>query len=337
MAFFATRYREEMAEPIAREFDGLNETLKSVFFREHNEDGTHNFDPDERLNATVQSIIDQYQASGQWWKQGPWHLNTPADGGELANRAIIRPPDPATGTYHDYQPPGIDTAIGMSIEPTGDITITGIYNADITKERMFFLRNRDSSATITLKHEDSGSLEAYQFQLPNDTDVVIGPRENVWLFYDSDRERWTYTITQTQSGGISAGAGPITTVQIPITELQLESGNTSPIQLVAATTGKIHFPLWAHIKIILTTGYSSSPVWSLRHGGQAPNLTGTINPTLTGAATTTYHVIGGLNTISYSASPINKSLVLFLNGNPTGAGSATAVVELTYQTTTDFT
>src|SRR3990167_1231106 len=38
----ATRYREELDEAVAREFDGLNETLRSMFFREHNEDGTHN-------------------------------------------------------------------------------------------------------------------------------------------------------------------------------------------------------------------------------------------------------------------------------------------------------
>lgn len=114
-----------------------------------------------------------------------------------------------------------------------------------------------------------------------------------------------------------------------ITELQIESGNTSPIELVAAVAGKVIVPLQALIVVTTTVVYTSSPTWSLRHGGISGNLTGTVAPNLQ-ATVTGYHVIGHVTTLGYSANPTGASLVLFLNANPTGTGSATAKVQLAY-------
>lgn len=333
---YSTRYRDELDEPTAREFDALSARLKALFFAEHNEDGSHNFDPDGVLNDTITKIIDGYQTQGQWWKQGPWHLNEPGAG--EPKRAIIRPPDPAAGTYNDYAPPGIDTAIGMQIEPTGDITITGIKNEDISKERMFFLRNRDNSNTITLAHEDTGSLAAYRFDLPNGEDVVLGGDQNAWLFYDTGRERWTYTITGNTSGGIP-DSSLIKVATLSVSEAQFESFDGtagSNITVVPAPgAGKIITPLKFIYKVVVTTGYSTSPAAEIRYEGQTTNIWGTGAASLTTAGTRMAVPADLAFTTTFATfDPTNKAIQVnhaAAAGTP-GTGVATAKYTVFYTT-----
>lgn len=335
---FGPRYRDELDEPTAREFDALFAKFKAFLLAEHNEDGTHNFDPDGGINESIQQIIDGYQAHGQWWKHGPWRLNDPDVGGELSRRAVIRPPDPAAGTYHDYDPYGIDDAIGVSIEPTGDITITGIKNKDIAYERLLFIRNRDSGNSITLPHEDTGSLEAYRFDLPNDEDIVLGPHQNVWLLYDSDRERWTVFITGQTEGGIGAadtsssgsGESAFKVVSRDITELEWESMNTSPVSLVSPAAGKMLVPASVTIRTVLTSAYTNDPVISLRYSGVVGNISDTTQFALNGAApTTSWARMSVADTVNFLSSP-EQAIVLFANADMTGTGSLTAKVRLGY-------
>jgi hypothetical protein len=195
---YGVRNRDHLPESTKEEFDGLAAKLKTFLLKEHNVDGTHNFNPDV-VGVTVDQIIDAYQARGQWWKWGPWILNNPDAGLEMQNTAIIRPPDP-TGTYNDYRPDGIDTAIGLSLDPSGAVTITGIYNDQIAYDRFLYIRNRDAALSITLAHENTNSTAAYRFSFPEGGNVVIDGRESLWLFYDSSTQRWTSVGHNTSFG-----------------------------------------------------------------------------------------------------------------------------------------
>ena len=266
------------------------------------------------------------------WKKGPWTLDNiyPTD-----NIATIRQ-DPISGTtYNDYAPDGIDAAVVLELEPTGSVTITGIKQYG-RQRRLLGILNRDASATITIPHENTGSTARYRFDLPGGEDIVVGPKQALWCYYNIGSERWQLFITPHTSGGL-AGGGTVITTTVNVSEAQLEAGNTSPRVLVTAVAGAVIVPISAVIKVVVSSIYTSNPVWSLRHAGLAGNLTGTISPVLTGVGTT-YHYIGHLTTFGYAASPVNTNLVLFLNGDPTGGatGVATAVVEITYYLVNDF-
>ena len=115
----------------------------------------------------------------QEWLAGPWFLDTPG-----IHRASLRPPDP-TGTYNDYNPTGINTAVGIELEPTGSTTITGLANPT-RRKRLLFLRNRDSTNSIILKDADAGSTAAYRFDFAamgvgsgSVSGDVVGPASSV--------------------------------------------------------------------------------------------------------------------------------------------------------------
>lgn len=199
---YGIRFREELDEPTQRELDALISRLKSFLLLEHNEDGSHNFEALVDPNTILQ-IIDKYQDQGQWWKTGPWKLDDPAAG----NKHVcgIRH-DPAGGTYDNYSPDGIDTSFLVELEPQADITISGIKCLEgLQQKRLLLIRNRDNTASVTLQHEGTGSLEPYRFDLPDDADMVLGPDQTGWFYYDPARERWTVIITGHDAGPIAPG------------------------------------------------------------------------------------------------------------------------------------
>jgi hypothetical protein len=213
---FNVKNREGLPPAVVEELDQMNAELKAFLLREHNEDGTHNFgtinadgiqatNNASSLNSTIGQIIDQSQASGQWWKTGPWKIDDPSAGNP--NYAFIRPPKVNTGTYDNYAPTDIDTAFGYEIEPdAGDVTLTGLKALDgANVKRLLFFRNRDSGNSVTLKHLSASSLAPYQFDLPGSVDVVLAPGQSIWLYYDPARNggKWTAAITGQKAGGIT--------------------------------------------------------------------------------------------------------------------------------------
>lgn len=248
---YGLHFREELDEPVARELDALIAKFKAFLLLEHNEDGSHNFETSVTLE-TIRQIIDQYQAEGQFWKTGPWKIDDPF--AARPHVAGLRPPNPAAGTYDNYTPTGVDTSVVIEIEPDGDITLTGLKALDgANQKRLLMLRNRDSSATITLQHEGTGSLEKYRFDLPEDLDVQLDPHQNVWLYYDPGRERWTAAITGQASGailspGVESASFPSATSEVKvatktITNAMLEAGG--PVTIVTGVGGSLIVPVRA--------------------------------------------------------------------------------------------
>ena len=123
--------------------------------------------------------------TGTHWTKGPWLFDLhPAD------VAILRPPQ-TSGSYNDFNPQGLDTAVGMEIEPSTNTTLTGLNATQGRQRRLFLLRNRDSSRTVTLKHQSASSSAANRFDLPGAADLVIQPNGALLIWYDDSRERWT--------------------------------------------------------------------------------------------------------------------------------------------------
>ena len=133
---------------------------------------------------------------------GPWVLDPPG-----VHRAILKPAKiVGPTTVNNYYTTGLETAIGLSLEPdTGTVTLTGIVYTN-RRERLLLLRNRDSAQDIIVKHNSGSSSTGYRFKLPNDTDVTLGPGQGMWLFYDHDHDAWTSLITPNKTGGLT-GSG----------------------------------------------------------------------------------------------------------------------------------
>jgi hypothetical protein len=116
---------------------------------------------------------------------------------------------------------------------------------------------------------------------------------------------------------------------VNISELELESGSTSPITLVAAVAGKVIVPLSAIFVVTTTVVYTSSPQWRLRYAGIAQTISGAASPSLQ-ATVTARGTLGLLTVIDNSADPTGAALVLSLQSNPTGTGTATAKIHVAY-------
>lgn len=199
-------FSEELPEVVRRELEQFVAQLRGYLLVSLNEDGSLR----TQFNNDNSSIVinNETNADGslkqRWDVAGPWTLDDPQ--AELDNVVGLRPPDPPAGTYHDYAPPGIDDAVCLEIEPTGNITLTGIKRMTLqARKRILLLRNRDSSATITLKHLNTGSLVGNRFDLPGNVDVLLDPGQNVWLYYDIGRAAWTAAITTQKAGGLNEG------------------------------------------------------------------------------------------------------------------------------------
>ena len=118
---------------------------------------------------------------------------------------------------------------------------------------------------------------------------------------------------------------------ITIAEAALETANTAPITIVAAEAGKITFFTAAIVKVVRTVAYSNNPSVSIRHRGLVGNIS---------AASNIYNFSSGAGTVwgwlapsdngGFASDPTGLDLVLFLNGDLTGAGSATMEVSVGY-------
>jgi hypothetical protein len=116
---------------------------------------------------------------------------------------------------------------------------------------------------------------------------------------------------------------------VNITESQLESGGTSPITLVAAVTGKVIVPISAVFVVTTTVAYTSSPQWRLRYAGIVQTISGAASPNLQ-ATVTARGTLGLLTVVDNSSDPTGVALVLSLQSDPTGTGTATAKIHVAY-------
>lgn len=123
-----------------------------------------------------------------------------------------------------------------------------------------------------------------------------------------------------------------------LTEAEIESINTSPIQLVAAQgANKIIVPIFWSIELNLTVAYTSSPSMQLQYAGDTSNLLqNTILLSLTATLAKKYGFSDAVNTLIFgnygTFDPRNKDVQLTATANPgtPGTGVVTGVSNLAY-------
>jgi hypothetical protein len=322
---------------VVKELDEFISELTGVLGVSLNEDGSLKLATPSGGSTTVNStsITDTIeQEEGHWWKKGPWIFDTPS-----SHNAIIVTPQ-LQGTINDMAPGGIDTAIGVEFNLSAALTITGIKAPPGAYRRIVVLRNNSSTYQITLKQQDTGSQDINRFALPDDTDIVIGKHETVWLYYDADNHRWGTFVTSNTAGGISKGV--ILEKFVDTDDVALAAmSNTGYIDVVPAPgAGKILIPVFWNIEKNSTTafGMGSGNAINLQWGVSAfdgfnwgqlnADLTTGNRAALTGQPTT------ALSTTAYGTrDPRNKPLSIHGNTAITsGAGTVTLRVTVMYYT-----
>lgn len=210
---FALKYEDELDEPVARELQSILIQLKAFLLSEHNEDGTHRgsaitsaTDPDNAEPNPTSETGKVSDATRHWKSPGPWLFDD--RNATNPNSVGLRVSIP-TGTYNDYAPTGINDAVILDIEPTGGtVTLNGLrqHLGIARNKRMLLIRNSSATQSLTLKHSNTGSSTGSRFFLPANTDVTMGPGQNIWLYYDPAKDGWTAAITPHAAGGIGTGA-----------------------------------------------------------------------------------------------------------------------------------
>lgn len=329
---YSTQYRDELPEPVAREFDALASVLKRFLLSEHHVDGTHRFDLDSSgaISATIQQLVDRSQEQGQWWKRGPWLLDDP-DAAE-PDGVILDSPLLSAGTYDNFAPTDIDTSIGVEIEGDGDITLTGIKAIESARHKRFlWIHNRSTTYSVSLSHLDAGSLDEYQFDFsPGVQPIVIAPNQWTWLYWNPRLQKWTLGF----AGSITVTTpvtGAVLTVTVDVSTADLVAGFKE--LLVAQGSGIAIIPIGASLQLIPETyGFYSALASSasVLLEDSNPSLLQTVvqyntdsplyNPLLHTFEQTSGGYVSGNNVpVNMSFSPLDPDEDLFEIGTMTGS------------------
>lgn len=143
------------------------------------------------------------------WLNGPWLLN--ADGNK-AGDAVIRPPQ-ITSNQDNYAPLGIDGCIGMELNSTTDVTITGIRVAAVQRRIQFILNT--GLFNLIFPNERSTSVAQNRIGLGSGSDALtLPPGRVVWFYYDAWASRWRlFALPAVPSADLPASVQPV----IPVT------------------------------------------------------------------------------------------------------------------------
>lgn len=125
-------------------------------------------------------IVSQFQAS---FGEGLQNQGGLSQTSSLSPTAI-------TGTQNDYTPTSWNGArFGVRQDLTGNAILTGL--AATSTGHLALLTNINTGAfTLTLNHQDAGSIAANRFFCPNKVSFVLAPGEAVWLQYDGTSACW---------------------------------------------------------------------------------------------------------------------------------------------------
>jgi hypothetical protein len=99
-------------------------------------------------------------------------------------------------------------------------TATSLKGIDATAASKVVLLHNNSSAVVTVEHEDAGATATNRFDLPNSLDVSLQPDESLEVFYNTVSSRWCL-----KSGSGSGGGS-----------LQVTGTRASPTNVVAGTS-----------------------------------------------------------------------------------------------------
>jgi hypothetical protein len=156
---------------------------------------------------TINTLPTDAIVAGVRWLTGPWLIN--ADGNTApANGAAIRAL--VTGNVNDFAPLGMDTAIVIELDATGNYTITGIRAAAVQR-RFLVLVNR-SGFTFTFTENDPASQPQNRFEfsaLPGEL-LQLPSGAVMLLYYEVTAGRWHLAgIPMVPSANLPASLKPV--------------------------------------------------------------------------------------------------------------------------------
>lgn len=334
-------YVTQELDRIAAALQAVDASIRGIGGGQSTRDAEAGLDTGKQVNTRPIADDGQLDNAIRWLK-GPWLLN--ADG-NVKGDAVLRPPQ-LTGDANDYAPVGMDTCIGLELDSTTTVTLTGLKIAKIQR-RIVFLLNKGQS-TISLAHESTSSLAQHRFSFGDSGETLAIPAGRViWFFYDTDVARWRlFALPAIDPANLPASLvsiSPVSAKTVSIANADALTLNTVPIELVAAPgAGKLVFlsgPLIARVN--RTTGYGTSPTSSVFYNndlGGTNLLSGTMALLSTGTVNRTILVNPIPWTKDGAASPLNQAMMLRNSANTTG-GSSSNLLELyvTYRTLTVIT
>lgn len=89
-------------------------------------------------------------------------------------------------------------------------TATDIQGIDATGDSKVLVIHNNSTADLTLKHENGSATATNRLSLPDGDDVTVSPRQSVELFYHTGDTRWKL---KSSAGGSGGGAISVQTAQ----------------------------------------------------------------------------------------------------------------------------
>ncbi len=318
---------DSLPDNVKLAFEDLEAWANAFLLKEHNSDGTH-----KSVLAQVDSTLsptEQVEETHHWYR-GPFTFDQV---GVLSGTIGLRLGGISPGTYHDYAPTGIDTSMIVELSPNaGDLVLTGLRQSERIKRLLILGNFNDADKTITLKHENTGSVASNRFKLPDATDIVLAEGQYVWLFYDIFFSRWRAFVTGQQSGNLALLGGSVLTATLTPSDAQIDAMNATPVQIVAAPgAGLTLIPFWWSLRGTKAVNpWSTTSSFRLRYTGIATDLTNNIAALLTTAGANTIAISTGavaysFNVATGSTDPANLGLEISLAADVTqGTGGATA-------------
>ncbi len=176
-----------------------------------------------------------------------------------------------------------DIQTNFKVITTDALVITGIQQPDTTTEDRLLILKRSGAFTMTLKHQDAGSVAANRMDLPGGNDVLVADGEFVALLYNPNLSRYEMLW---RSQALVAGAA-----SIGQTELK------TAISTVSKTgTGNV----------ILPGGeYGFYP--QNRRSASAVDEIGIAKTTALGGFTTTIGILSGVGTMDFQQRHVTAS------------------------------
>lgn len=95
-----------------------------------------------------------------------------------------------TSNTDDLVLPDFNTVTGWRVTVTSNTQLTGIENTGGGANTKMLYNVSLGTDNVNLQHEDSGSLPANRFALPNGQNFNLEEYRSVVLFYDTNLQRW---------------------------------------------------------------------------------------------------------------------------------------------------
>lgn len=195
---YTQRMRELIRDPaVVEEFDNLIAFLKGEFdaiaggqTTKESESGLD--DGTTKPITPADSPELPPQEEGIRWMRGPWLLNADGDSALRKGCAAVQF-TVAGGTYDDWGPDGIDTAVTILLYPsTGEVTLRGIKRF-ARQSRFLFIANHGAHDFL-VKNEASESSVYNRFSWGSSGDIGelirVPTGQMIGFFYNTVNERW---------------------------------------------------------------------------------------------------------------------------------------------------